>query len=219
MNNSDKHSIPGVSAEQLAVISIAVACDSADRNINELAPDISAERKMAFLRETIFFHHFLAMTAVFYVLDHDIKSRNAYCDSMLGAIKPGIRFPPNEELGLSPLTLFSEQDREVAIKGCFFSPANIVACLEQDLYFGRKPSDSELRVMNLYSVKKMTGWDSPSANTEQYFAAALIARLAPSLGIDPQESVIDFMKLSIHAVAESQTAFRSNVRNRKVAVV
>lgn len=200
--------LPGISPELLALNSIAVGCSTADRYLCKNALGISAAQQKAFLRETIFFHHFMAMDAVFYVLDQDIKSRNAYCDSMVAAINPGIRFPPNEELGLSPLTLFSARDRADAIRSCFFSTANIVACMAQDLYLARKPFESELKVMNLYSVKEMTRWDSPSANDVQYFCAALIARLTISLQIDPSERVIDIMNLSIHALAESQTAFK-----------
>lgn len=148
------------------------------------------------------------MIAVFCVLHRDLKSRDAYCDKMMAAINSGVPLPPNEELGLSPLTHFSEWDRREAIKSCFFTPANIVACLEQELYLGRKPSESELKVMNREAIKKMTGWNSPSAKPAQYFAAALAARLSESLEIEPEKSPLDFMRLSFHAVAESKTAFK-----------
>jgi hypothetical protein len=198
---------PGVSAEFLALHSIAVACSTADENLNELAPGISAARRTAFLDESIFFHHFLTVAAVFDVFPGSNFSR-AYCDRMVAAIHPEAQFPPNEELGLAPLTIFSAKDRADAIKRCFFSPGNIVACLHQELYLGRRPSESDLKVMNLKTVREMTGWDSPSANTVEYFAAALLARLATALKIDPEERFLDFMKLSFHASAESMAAFK-----------
>ena len=127
---------------------------------------------------------------------------------MVAAINPGLQFPTNEEFGLAPLMVFTAKDRQDAIRSCFFSPANLVACLHSELYLGRKPSESELKVMNLKTVREMTGWDAPSANPMQFFAAAFIARLTITLKIEPSERFLDFMHLSGSAVAESRAAFK-----------
>jgi len=212
MKIPDKQPAPEVSAEQLAMWSITAACSSADRYINKLAPGVSAMRQNAFLQEIIYFHHFSAMCAVFLAFHHGLKSRDAYCDRMVAAIHSGIPLTPNEELGFAPLTVFSAKDVEDAVKSCFFSFANLDACSRQRLYLQGEQSKAELKVMNLRTVREMTGWDSPSANPEQYLTAALIARLIISLEIEPPEHVLEFFDLSSFAVAESLAAFELYVR-------
>jgi hypothetical protein len=195
-----------IPAENLALYSVALACSAADRDLHELPPDISGAQRMAFLEEMIFFHHFIATSAVFHVI-HDPNSRRNYCERMVPAIAPGSGLPSNEQLGLPPLAHFSVKDRDDAIKKCFLSFANINACMMQELYLARKPSESELEIMNLTVVRQMTRWDSPSVNATQYFAAALLARLAISQKIAPPERSLAFMKLSFLAVATSRAAF------------
>jgi hypothetical protein len=78
----------------------------------------------------------------------------------------------------------------------------------QELYLARNPSKSELKIMNLTNLRQMTQWDSPTANAVEYFTAALIARLAISLKIEPPERVWDFMKLTFLAAAASQATFK-----------
>jgi len=196
-----------IPAENLALYSVALACSAADLGLADLPADISATHRMAFLEEMIFFHHFIATSAVFHVI-HDPNSRRNYCDRMIPAIAPGSGLPSNEQLGLPPLVHFSVKDRDQAIKSCFFSVANIKACLVQELYLARNPSKSELKIMNLTNVRQMTQWDSPTANAVEYFTAALIARLAVSLKIEPPERIWDFMKLTFHAAAASRAAFK-----------
>jgi hypothetical protein len=127
---------------------------------------------------------------------------------MAAVTKSQIRFPPNEIFGIPPLTVFTEKDREDAVRHCFLSIADLNACIRQRLYLQREQSESELNVMNLKTVREMTGWDSPSANPPQYFAAALLARLTIALEIDPRERFLDFLNLSTYAVAESLAAFK-----------
>jgi len=196
-----------IPAENLALYSVALGCSAADLGLADLPADISATHRMAFLEEMMFFHHFMATSAVFHVI-HDLNSRRNYCERMIPAIAPGSGLPSNEQLGLPPLVHFSTKDRDDAIKSCFFSFANIHACMVQELYLARNPSESELKIMSLNNVRQMTRWDSPSTNAVQYFTAALIARLAISLKIDPPERASDFMKLTFHAAAASQAAFK-----------
>jgi hypothetical protein len=79
--------------------------------------------------------------------------------------------------------------------------------MTQDLYLRREPNETELEVMNQYSVRKMTGWDSDNANTIQFFTAALVARLAIALAPKFCEETFEFMKLLCGAVDESMAAF------------
>jgi hypothetical protein len=199
---------PGIPAEIYALNSIAVACSTADRDISKVAPGASAAQQKAFLRETIFFHHFMAMVAVFYVFHQDSGFRSAYWGRIIASVNSGAPLPHNEELGLPPFIHFSAKDREGAMKGCFLRTGGILAGLEQELYLGKKPSESDLKVMNLYSVRETTGWDSPSANASQYFAAAFLARLCGALEIDPRERLFDLMRLTLYALAESTAAFK-----------
>ncbi len=87
-------------------------------------------------------------------------------------------------------------------------PTQAKTRLEWATRLGRNPSESELKVMNLKTIRQMTGWDSPSANATEYFAAALLARLAISQKIEPPERAYDFMNLSFLAAAESMAAFK-----------
>jgi hypothetical protein len=201
--------MPKVSAETLALNSIAFGCNSANGGLNSL-PEIMAAQQKAFLQESIFFHHFIAIAAVSYVI-HDLNSRHAYCEKMVAAINSESRILRSVELGLPPQESFSAKDREDAIKDCFFNPPNIAAWLGQELYLGRRPSESESKVMELNTVREMTGWDSPSANAVQYFATALLARLVILLEIDFHGQFLDFMNLSAYTVAESRAAFETYI--------
>jgi hypothetical protein len=176
--------------------------------MSEVAPGASATQQKAFLRETIFFHHFMAIVAVFYVFPQDSGFRGAYWGRMAASVSSGAPLPPNEELGLPPLIRFSARDCEDAKKSCFLSAGGILAGLEQELYLGKKPSESDLKVMRLETVRELTEWDSPSANAAQYFAAAFLARLSAALEIRPLVERLDFMKLSLYAAAEAQAAFK-----------
>ena len=94
------------------------------------------------------------------------------------------------------------------MKSCFLSAGGILAGLEQELYLRKRPSETELKVMNLLAVRETIGWDSQSATAAQYFAAAFLARLCGALEIDPQERLFDLMKLTLYALAESTAAFK-----------
>jgi hypothetical protein len=73
---------------------------------------------------------------------------------VIATLKSGVPPPPNGGLGLPPLEIYSTSDREAAVKRCLENPGNILAVMQEDLYLGRKPSESELEIMNLKTVRK-----------------------------------------------------------------
>jgi hypothetical protein len=199
--------VPAISAETLALYSLAFGCDSADRGLKSLPAELSAAHHLDFLQEHILFHHFMAIVVSSIVL-HDSEACHAYCGRMVDAIGSASRLLPSGELGLRPLKHFSNKDREDAIRICLLNPPNIFALLGQELYIERNPSESELRVMNELTALGMTGWDSPSATVPLYFGAALLARLAGALHTDVQEHIgRDFIDLFIYVVSETRSAY------------
>ena len=63
-------------------------------------------------------------------------------------------------------------------------------------------------MMNDYGIRKMTDWESPAAISVQYFTAALLARLALSQKMKPDNHRLEFLKLSFSAAAEAKASFR-----------
>jgi hypothetical protein len=198
--------VPAISAESLALNSLAFGCSSADGGLKNLPPGLSSAQRLEFLQEHILFHHFMAMSVAASVIP-DLESRHAYCEKMVEAIDSESRLLLSGELGLPPLKHFSKKDQEDAIRICLLNHPNIIALLGQELYIARNPSESELKLMNLFSVRDMTDWDSPSRSLAQYFAAALLARLAVALEINLSERIRDLIDLSIYTVSETLSAF------------
>lgn len=210
MKNPIAPTVPAISAETLALYSLSFGCNSADGGLKNFMLGPNAAQRMRFLHEQILFHHFMAIVVSSIVLPN-LESRNAYCGKMVEAIGSASRLLSSRELDLPPLKHYSATDQEDAIRICLLNPPNILAVLGQELYIERNPSESELKVMNLQTVRDTTGWDSPTANPTQYFAAALLARLADTLEIDFHEHARDFIDLSIYAVSEALSAFESYV--------
>ena len=199
-------SAPKIPPELFAFFCVQTACGSADQSVTALALNITAAQQKAFLEETIFFHYFAAIASVNWILP-DLESRREYCDTMTDFIHSGFHIPPNEPPTLAPLIHFSTKDQEDAIKECFFSFANLKACERQELYLARKPSESEIKIMNLNLVRQMAEWDSPSTNPVQYFSVAFLSRLCTSMKIAPRDHLLEFMQLSFKAAGLSKHTF------------
>jgi hypothetical protein len=197
---------PLLAPDLLAALSIQIGCSSADRGIEKIGSVFASTRQNEFLEEMIFFHHFTAMTSVFRVTQN-MGFWRVYCQEMTNAIDSGPRLLNNEEVGIPPLKHYSTKNLAEAIKKCFFSFANILACQRQGLYLQRKPSDSEVKVMNTAAVQQMAEWDSPSVSPQQYLTAALWSRLSLSLEVEPNQRPGDFMQLGFFAAAESKASF------------
>jgi len=183
-----------------------MGCSLADTLLDGLGFGTTKAQQMAFLEECIFFHHFMAIEAAYYIIP-DFESQRTFCNRMMAVIPKGTIPGVDESVDLTRSKIFTDEDREAAIKACFFSFANIKASMTQDLYLRRKPNETELEVMSQYSVRQMTGWDSDTANTVQFFTAALMARLAIALAPKYCERTFEYLKLSFSAVAESMAAF------------
>jgi hypothetical protein len=149
----------------------------------------------------------MALDAVSYAI-RDTESYREYCERMVAAIHPEASFPAYKSVGLAPLRHFSDNDRFGAIKDCFFSVGNIRVCMAQDLYFGRRPLESELEIMTRGSVRDLTGWDSDNSNSMQYFCAAFIARLTLALGTGDRTDFFTFAELPGCAFAETRASFK-----------
>jgi hypothetical protein len=196
-----------ITPEVFGLNSLVVATSSADHMINMLTWPINANQSQALLQETIFFHHFMAIAAALLVIP-DRPSQRDFCDRMVSAIRAGTEVPSCEDCGLAPLTHFSKRNQETAIGYCFNSAGGIIAGMQQDLYLRRKPSKSDLEIMNLNHVKEMTGWHLETANTVQYFAAVLISRLCGALEIEPPSRYFEFLRLSFCATGEAKASFK-----------
>jgi hypothetical protein len=206
MQNPDGSQDVAISPEFLALYSIADGCGSADRGIGKLQLAVTTKQQDAFLDESIFFHHFMAIAAVFHVI-RERGPRQAYCDAMVSAIKPGRATLPNEEFGLPPPTVYSLKDREAAVARCFFNFPAMTVGPAQDLYLRNEPSNAELEILNLKTVREMTGWGSPGRTAVQRFTGAFLARLSLALEIQPESRVVDFLKLSAYSSAASLATF------------
>lgn len=198
--------MPEISPKLFALNSIQIAVSSADKHVDALEFGMTAAQRMALLEEMVFFHHFMAFAALFSLIP-DGQGRRRFIDGMMAAIASGTSLPAPESLGLSPVRYFSDRDRDAAIKRCFSSVANIAASMRQELYLKGQPSEAELAVMKLKTVREITGWDTGSASVAQYFAAALLARLTIALELNPPDRYFEFLKLGFSSVAEALAAF------------
>ena len=197
--------IPALSPEDLASYSIQMGCTSADQYITGLVSSLTKSQQKALLQEDVFFHHFSAIAAIFNAI-RDVNFRRSFLERMSYAIDSGKCFSPRRDFGQVPLINFSLRDREDVVKDAFISYAGIKACQRQELYLKRKPSESEISVMDLEITRKIAEWDSPSLSPVQYFSVAFLSRLITSMGIDPRNQFALFMDLSFYAVAESKAA-------------
>ncbi|MGD0681173.1 MAG: hypothetical protein ABR990_03895 [Terracidiphilus sp.] len=207
MEQSSNLTVPEIPPEIFSLNSILVACSGADRFVDGLEFETTEAQRKGLLEQFIFFHHFMALDAVSYVV-RDTKPYREYCERMVAAIHPEISFPSYESVGLAPLHHFSDKDRAGAIKDCFFSVGNISICMAQDLYLGRRPFKSELEIMGRRSVRDLTRWDSDAPNTMQYFCAAFIARLTLALDARDRRDFFTFAELPGCAFAETSASFK-----------
>jgi len=204
---NERRPMPEMSPESFALNSIQVGFSAADQLISSLGFGVSEKQKAALLEEMLFFHHFISFTAVF-TLIRDDHSRRYFGDRMVHAITSGAPLPTFESMGLRPIQHLSPQDRDVALRRCFLSLGNMRAAMIQELYIARRPVQDELAIMNLKTVREMTGWDTKSANVPQFFAAALLARLSIALEVSPPEHLMEFLNLVACAASEATAAFR-----------
>lgn len=196
---------PKHSPEILGLTSMMLGWSSADVSLKEFSSIVVDP--MAFLEEYVFFHHYIALEAAFHVFP-DLDDRRDYCDKMVQAVDRTRGLPNTEEFGLPPVEFYQESDIKEALRGCFASFANLRAVFAQSLYLERKQTEGEYQIMNDYGIRKMTDWESPAANSVQYFTAALLARLALSQKMKPDDHRLEFLKLSFSAVAEAKASFR-----------
>jgi hypothetical protein len=196
---------PAISPEELASYSIQMGCASADQYITGLAFSLTTSQQKALLQEDIFFHHFSAIAAVFNTI-RDVNFRRSFLDKLTDAIDSETYLSPKKDLGYAPLVNFSLKDRKEVVKDGFISFSGIKACQRQELYLKRKPSESEMSVMDLEISRKIAEWDSPSLGPVQYLSVAFLSRLITSMGIDLRNQFPLFIDLSFYAVAESKAA-------------
>ncbi|MGD0831089.1 MAG: hypothetical protein ABR907_09115 [Terracidiphilus sp.] len=207
MKESEDSMMPEIPPEIFSINSVLVACNAADRFVDDLKFDITEVQRKRLLEQFIFFHHFMAIDAVGYAIK-ETKLYREYCERMVAAIQPGVQFPGYESVGLEPLRHFSDLDRAGAIRNCFFSAGNISIGMAQDLYLGRRPFESELEIMTRHSVRELTRWDSKDSNSMQYFCAALIARLTLALDANTLSDFFMFLELPGCAFAETKASFK-----------
>jgi len=148
-----------------------MGCTSADQYITGLASSLTTSQQKALLQEDVFFHHFSALAAIFNTI-RDVNFRRSFLEKMADAIDSKKCFSPKRDFGCAPLINFSLKDREDVVKDGFISFAGIKACQRQELYLKRKPSELEMRVMDLEITRKIAEWDSPSLGPVQYFSVA-----------------------------------------------
>jgi hypothetical protein len=187
---------PDLPATTLALTSLAVGCSATDQALQSISIKlgVTESQQKAFLQETLFFYHFLAIASLFSLFADSAQLRE-YCDRMVVATDRVSELGRMEKFGLPALTYLDDGVITEAIKYCFHSFAKITSVARQRLYLGREPSESEFQIMHSSIVSQITGWHSDSANLTQYFVAAYIARLALSVGIDTNTSPLETMTL------------------------